>query len=218
MLAVLPYPIFCDLSVMQFLFAYFVFLISAVSALPISKRLYRPSSPMFSVIAHHEGAVFQYHLLKWDGKDLVLNADEAAFFGRIKADNDYILNLPGSNKSANGTQISPHTTSVFVNSTTYQLTTTSSQLNASTGFGIDHQKLTYKNSTGFLACPSNSYRGQYSVHWGNHNKTECPNKARGYSIELIVQTDSTINYNPLTNKVSNSSLPLIPKRKRFYFF
>ncbi|KAM3124406.1 hypothetical protein CJJ07_002060 [Candidozyma auris] len=200
------------------LLAFFFFVLS-VTALPINKRLYKPSSPVFSVIAHHEGAVFQYHLLKWDGEDLVLNADEKAFFGRIKASNNYILNLPGSNKSANATQIEPKTTSVIVDPDTFQLSTTKSAVNASSGFGIDHQKLTYKNSSQFLACPANTYRGEYYVHWGNHNRTECPNQARGYQIELIVQSDDAINYNPETNKLGNSSLPLIPqKKKRFLFF
>ncbi|KAF3985731.1 hypothetical protein FT663_04841 [Candidozyma haemuli var. vulneris] len=203
---------------MQLFLTYLLVVISAVTALPINKRLYRPSSPVFSVIAHHEGAVFQYYLLKWDGYDLVLNTDETAFFGRIKANNDYILNLPGSNKSANASQIEPHNTNVYVNPETYQLSTTESAVNASSGFGITHQKLTYQNSTGFLACPANNFRGEYYVHWGNNNQTECPNKARGYQIELIVQSDDTINYNPETNKLSNSSLPLIPKSKRFYFF
>ncbi|QEL58168.1 hypothetical protein SBP28_000176 [Candidozyma auris] len=182
------------------LLAFFFFVLS-VTALPINKRLYKPSSPVFSVIAHHEGAVFQYHLLK------------------IKASNNYILNLPGSNKSANATQIEPKTTSVIVDPDTFQLSTTKSAVNASSGFGIDHQKLTYKNSSQFLACPANTYRGEYYVHWGNHNRTECPNQARGYQIELIVQSDDAINYNPETNKLGNSSLPLIPqKKKRFLFF
>lgn len=204
---------------MQFFLAYLCVLLSAVSALPINKRLYKPSSPVFSVIAHHEGAVFQYHLLKWDGHDLVLNTDEAAFFGRIKANNDYILNLPGSNKSANATQIEPKTTNVYINPETYQLSTTESPVNATSGFGISHQKLTYKNSTEFLACPANSFRGEYYVYWGNNNKTECPSQDRGYPIELIVQSDDAINYNPETNKLGNSLLPLIPsKKKRFVFF
>lgn len=203
---------------MQLLLTYLLVLLTAVSALPINKRLYKPSSPVFSIIAHHESAVFQYYLLKWDGQDLVLNTDEAAFFGRIKANNDYVLNLPGSEKADNATQIAPKTTNVYVNPKTFQLSTTEAPVNASTGFGITDQKLTYQNSTGFLACPANTYRGEYYVHWGNHNKTECPNQDRGYAVELIVQSDDAINYNPETNKLGNSLSPLIPQKKRFYFF
>lgn len=174
-------------------------------AVPV-KRLYRPSSAVFSVIAHHEGAVFQYNLLKYNGKELVLNADEKAFFGRVRASQGYVLNLPGSDKSDNSTQQVANNTNVHVDPKTYQLTTTIGSRNATHGFGITNQKLTYRNSTGFLACPDNSYRGEYLVYWGNNNRTACPNKARGYNIELIVETDATINYNPSTN---NRTVPAV---------
>lgn len=192
-----------------------ILLLTTVLALPLSKRIYRPSSAVFSVIAHHKGAVFQYHLLKYDGKDLVLNADEKAFFGRVRASQGYILNLPVD--ITNGTQALAATTNVYVNPTTYKLSTTNSSSNSTTGFGIDRQKLTFNDSTGFLACPDLTYRGEYHVYWGNHNQTECPNKSRGYDIELIVQTDASISYNPSTNKVTNSTVPGI-SRKRFFFF
>lgn len=179
--------------------ANFLVFLSTINAFPLWKRLYRPSSPVFSIIAHHEGKVFQYHLLKWDGKDLVLNADEQAFFGRVRASEGYILNLPGSNKTAGSTQTSPASTNVYVDPKTFKLSTTEKALNSSTGFGIQSQKLSYQNSTLFLACPGNTYRGEYYVYWGNNNQTVCPNMARGYTIDLIVQTDATINYNPETN-------------------
>lgn len=200
------------------LIANFIVLISTILAVPITKRLYRPSSPVFSIIAHHEGAVFQYHLLKWDGKDLVLNADEQAFFGRVRASEGYILNLPGSNHSANATQSVARTTNVHVDPKTFKLTTTNSSLNSTHGFGIDKQKLTYKNSSAFLACPGNSYRGEYYLYWGNHNKTTCPNKARGYTVDLIVQTDATVNYTPETNVRNFTIPPISEKKKRFYLF
>lgn len=179
-----------------------VSLLSAVLALPIDKRLYQPSSPVFSVIAHHEGAVFQYHLLKFDGQDLVLNTDEKAFFGRVQGSHNYTLNLPGSEKGDNATQTAPDTINVVVDPKSQRLTTTKLPINATTGFGIEHQKLTYKNESAFLACPSPGYRGEYYVYFGNHNKTECPPESfsRGYTVELIVESDSTVNYNPDTNK------------------
>lgn len=208
----------------------FLLLALCAVAVPV-KRLYRPSSAVFSVIAHHEGAVFQYNLLKYNGKELVLNADEKAFFGRVRASEGYVLNLPGSVKSNNTTQLLSNNTNVHIDAKTYQLTTTESASNATHGFGIVDQKLTYSNSSGFLACPSNSYRGEYLVYWGNNNKTSCPNKARGYTIELIVETDATINYNPSTNTqtipaISNGTLTNISsnystknsKAKRWFFF
>lgn len=195
-----------------------ILLSSAVLALPMSKRIYKPSSGVFSVIAHHEGAVFQYHLLKYDGLDLVLNADELAFFGRVRASEGYILNLPGSDKTENSTQEVAYTTNVYVNPNTYKLSTTNSSSNSTHGFGIDSQKLSYKNSTAFLACPDQTYRGEYHVYWANNNKTVCPYKARGYDIELIVQMDTSIDYNPTTNKETNSSHPDITYKKRFHFF
>lgn len=196
--------------------AYFLVLVSTITAFPISKRLYRPSSPVFSIIAHHEGAVFQYHLLKWDGEDLLLNADEEAFFGRVRASLGYILNLPGSNHSAGANQLIANTVNVHVDPRTNKLTTTNSSANSTHGFGITEQKLTYKNSTEFLACPGRSYRGEYYLYWGNHNKTVCPFKSRGYTVELIVQMDSTINYSPETNTRNFTIPPVSEKKKKRY--
>lgn len=208
------------------------FLCFNAQAIPLPnlfKRLYSPNSPTFSVIAHHEGAVFQYNLLKWDGKDLVLNADEQAFFGRVRASEGYILNLPGSNKTAGATQSQANTVNVHVDPKTYKLSTTSQAANSTTGFGIIEQKLSYQNSTAFLACPDGSYRDEYHVYWSNNNQTLCPGMFNGYTIELIVQTDAAVTYTPQTNVDSNTTnstnstiaplgLPPIQNKKRFYFF
>lgn len=207
----------------------------AAIPLPLFKRLYSPNSPVFSVIAHHEGAVFQYNLLKWDGKDLVLNADEQAFFGRVRASEGYILNLPGSNKTTNGTQDIANTVNVHVDPKTNKLSTTRNAQNSTQGFGIVQQKLSYKNSTEFLACPDGSYRDVYHVYWANGGNTTCPGRANGFTIDLIVQIDAAITYTPQTNSQSNGTstnmtqpieslapaplgLPPIQTRKRFFFF
>lgn len=202
---------------MQFLLALFVALLCTVQAAPISKRFYRPSSEVFSVIAHHEGAVFQYNLLKWDGEDLVLNADEQAFFGRVRASQGYVLNLPITSSLSNSTknktaQTSAESVNVHVDPVSYKLSTTKLALNSTHGFGISQQKLTYKNSTEFLACPEYGFRGEYLVYWGNHNKTVCPNKAQGYQIELIVQTDAYVDYNPTSNNRTSSVFGNLKRR------
>lgn len=179
-----------------------LFLLLLTSAQPLWRRFFQPSSPMFSVIAHHKGAVFQYHLLKTDGHDLLLNADETAAFGRIRATQGYILNLPGTNSL----QPVPENKNVHVDPETYKLSVVDNLVNATQGFGIEHQKLTFRNSSGFLACPDDGYRGEYHLYWGNYNFTSCPNNAQGYDVELLVQVDATVNYNPQTN------------HKRFHFF
>lgn len=212
-----------------------LFVYTAAIPLPILKRLYSPSSPVFSVIAHHQGAVFQYNLLKWDGKDLVLNADEQAFFGRVRASEGYILNLPGSNKTANGTQELANTVNVHVDPKTFKLSTTQSAQNSTQGFAIVLQKLSYRNSTEFLACPDGSYRDVYHVYWANRGNTTCPGRANGFSIDLIVQVDAAVTYTPQTNVQTNGTttnstqpiqslmpaplgLPPINTKKRFFFF
>ncbi|GEQ69488.1 hypothetical protein JCM33374_g3160 [Metschnikowia sp. JCM 33374] len=198
-------------------------LLNTAHGFPLFKRFFRPSSEVFSVIAHHNGGVFKYHLLKWNGEALMLNADEEAFFGRVRASQGYVLNLPMT-----GTTGMAGTINVQVDNTTNQLITTPSANNASHGFGIFNSRLAYQNSTEFLACPDLSYRGQYSVYFGNFNKTKCPSNARGYTIELIVQTNAYSNYNPSSNRdlypPSNATGPDIPivlkgqNTKRFYFF
>lgn len=200
-------PILIPMNLLSLVISLYVICLAQAVPLPsFFKRLYSPSSPVFSVIAHHQGAVFQYNLLKWDGKDLVLNADEQAFFGRVRASEGYILNLPGSNKTANATQGIANTYNVHVNPKTNKLSTTLEAANSTQGFGIIQQKLSYKNSTEFLACPDGSYRDVYHVYWGNNNKTVCPRRANGYNIELIVQVDATVNYTPQTNVQNNTTI------------
>lgn len=212
----------------------FLLLCLNVQAIPLPtffKRFYSPSSATFSVIAHHEGAVFQYNLLKWDGQDLVLNADEQAFFGRVRASEGYILNLPGSNKTAGASQGVANTVNVHVDPNTNKLSTTTQASDSTTGFGIIDQRLSYRNSTEFLACPDQSYRDVYHVYWANNNTTVCPSGLFGYTIDLIVQTDAHITYTPETNSVQNMTnesttnlgtsslgLPPILNKKRYYFF
>lgn len=162
------------------------------------RRFYQPTSPVFSLIAHHEGAVFQYNLVKFDGEDLLLNADESAFFGRIRASTGYVLNIPyGTNSSRNVSL--PSLTNVHVDTKTGLLSSTKAANASLTHFGISHSLLSYKNSTSFLACPDMSYRGQYRVFWKGQNITSCPRNATGYDITLLVQIDATINYDIKTN-------------------
>lgn len=203
----------------------FIVLLCTAQALPLSKRFYSPSSPVFSVIAHHEGGVFQYNLLKWNGEDLLLNADEKAFFGRVRASQGYVLNLPIDGTLLNGTQEAAGTANVHVDPQTHKLTTTLDANSASHDFAINDSKLSYKNSTEFLACPDLSYQGQYHVYWGNYNQTLCPRNVRGYSVELLVQVDAYTNYTPESNKpfafntTSSPGSPVVKQaRKRFFFF
>lgn len=201
-----------------------VVLLACVLAAPLKKRFYSPSSPVFSVIAHHKGRVFSYNLLKFDGEDLLLNADEEAFFGRVRAAQGYILNLPLVNTTTNRTSIddklsTPGTINVRVDPKTHKLTTTRKANESSHGFGISKQKLTYHNLTEFLACPTASYRGEYELYWGGRNVTHCPNNSTGYIVELITQTDATIDYTPETNVDRfNVTSELSKRSKRFHWF
>ncbi|CUM67587.1 uncharacterized protein PRCAT00005287001 [Priceomyces carsonii] len=173
-------------------------LVCQVAAHPVSKRLYQPTSPMFSLIAEHDGAVFQAHLVKFDGTDLKLVADEAAFFGRIKANNGYVLNIPSADNSTNSTNsgVPPSTTNVLIDDHD-KLTTTVGA--ATEHFGIEKSLLTYKNSTSFVACGDQSYRGEYSVYFKPGSNFTCPFNSTGYDINLRVQVDATVNYNPNVN-------------------
>lgn len=158
----------------------FLFLATFLEALPIdkSKRLYQPTSPIFTLIAQHKGEDFKYKLVKFDGKDLILNADESLFFGRIRANGGYTLNIPFGNNTSNYTNppgvqnasnVSsgnglqpPLSSSVFIDGA--NKLTVASNRSASFGFGISNSLLTYQNSTSFLACPvySNSSTALYS--------------------------------------------------------
>lgn len=163
------------------------------------KRFFQSTSPTFSLIAYHNGSVFQYNLVKYDGTDLVLHQDDKAFFGRIRAHEGYILNLPAANASNNSSKsYLPSTVNVRVDNTS-RLTTTSESNLSSEHFGISHSLLTYHNSTRFLACPSNSYTGGYHIYFKGKRNLTCPTNSTGYDIALLVQVDATTEYNPETN-------------------
>lgn len=176
----------------------FLLFVGLCMAFPF-RRFYQPTSPVFSLIAHHEGAVFQYNLVKFDGTDLLLNADETAFFGRIRASTGYVLNIPYGTNSSRNVSI-PSLINVHVDPKTGLLGSTKIANASLTHFGISHSLLSYKNSTSFLACPDMSYRGQYRVYWKGQNITSCPRNVTGYDINLLVQIDATINYDTQTNR------------------
>lgn len=188
---------------------------SNICALALPKRFYQPTSPMFSMIALHNGSVFQYNLVKYDGEELLLHADEKAFFGRIKANNGYILNIPGASGTSNNTNSSasvpPSNVNVHVDKHN-KLTTTTKANQSTTHFGVRKSLLTYKNSTAFKACPLHDYRGEYEIYANPHNGTRCPMNSTGYDISLLVQIDATLNYDSSTNTRTNG----FRKRAPFY--
>lgn len=189
--------------------------VTNVCALTLPKRFYQPTSPMFSMIALHNGSVFQYNLVKYDGTDLLLHADDKAFFGRIKANNGYVLNIPGASGSSNNTNsttVPPSNVNVRVDKHN-KLTTTTATNKSSTHFGVRKSLLTYKNSTNFKACPLRTYRGEYEIYTNHHNNTRCPFNATGYDISLLVQIDATLNYDSSTNTRGPS---MLKKRMPFY--
>lgn len=184
-------------------FVFALFIATLIDSAPVlQKRIFLPSSPVFSLIAHHKGAVFQYNLVKYDDDQLLLNADETAFFGRIKAHNGYVLNIPDfSNSTYNSTVNSttkvppPSTTNIEVNKN-HQLVIAKEAKDGSPHFGITNSKLTYHNSSSFLACPDHSYRSEYQIYW---DLPRCPNNSSGYDIDLLVQINGHINYDEYTN-------------------
>ncbi|ODV76923.1 uncharacterized protein CANTADRAFT_57532 [Suhomyces tanzawaensis NRRL Y-17324] len=205
-------------------------------ALPVGKRFYQATSPVFSLIAHHQGKEFQYNLVKFNGEDLELGVDEPAFFGRIRANQGYVLNIPFGN-SSNGTfsqsQNSSNTTyplntNVYVDKAG-KLTTTANNT-SSRGFGISGSLLTYQNSTKFLACPviaagranrtlrTNTTRLNdtlgYDIYFKGNSSAACPYNLTGYDISLLVQVSATVNYSPETNTNNFKKR----ESKRFWFF
>lgn len=205
---------------MKFAALFFFIFVGHVCALALPKRFYQPTSPMFSMIALHNGSVFQYNLVKYDGTDLLLHADDKAFFGRIKANNGYVLNIPGATGNSNNTNstssVPPSNVNVRVDKNN-KLTTTTRANQSTTHFGVRRSLLTYKNSTHFKACPLTNYRGEYEIYANNLNKTRCPRNATGYDISLLVQIDATLNYDSSTN-TRNSTLPFKKRKRSLPFF
>lgn len=164
---------------------FFVCLLQAFPISPVSPLVTRDElsiSPTFSLIAQHRGSTFRYNLVKFNGKDLVLNEDASIFFGKIGA-NGGSLQIPFSNYTTNATN--PPTSAVITTSTNKTLVpplpvfvnldrhgklSVNNNGTSTPGFGIADSLLTFKNSTQFLACPyipSPWESGNWTVASGN---------------------------------------------------
>ncbi|KAG5421284.1 hypothetical protein I9W82_000374 [Candida metapsilosis] len=198
-----------------------------VAAAPVDKRFFAPSSPVFSLIAVHNGTTFNSNLVKFNGSAIKLGSDDKAFFGTIEADKGYVLNLPSTNGS-NETS----TVNVVVSNKTHLVSTTTKNGSASEHFGIVNGWLSYLNSTQFLACPeatedeeesssnSTSKRSkkstkksssvskasqtpsnssiEYDLFANPLNKTKCET-GKGYDVKLLVQLSVPVSFTPETN-------------------
>ncbi|KAI3404064.2 hypothetical protein KGF56_003100 [Candida oxycetoniae] len=179
-----------------------------VEAAPLNKRLFAPSSPVFSLIAIHKGEPFHAHLVKFNGSSIKLGSDDKALFGTIEADNGYILNLPTTNGS-NITSVS----NVVVSNKTQLLETTTKNGSASQHFGITNGWLSFLNSTSFLACAEldtsnvtasrnstgySNITGNYDLYFNPKNTTKCPSGV-SYDVKLSVQLSVPISFSPETN-------------------
>lgn len=164
----------------------------------LEKRFFLPTSPVFSLIAVRNGTRLQSSLVKFNGSDLILDNDDKAFFGRIKALNGYVLNIPFANGTTNVTY--PSTRNVHVGRDML-LSSTNRPLNSTGEFGILNSLLTYKNSTQFLVC-SEPETNHYALY-ARHGNTTCPSTGNsGYIINLLVQVAAHVNYNPESNRNS----------------
>ncbi|KAK6205205.1 uncharacterized protein RJT21DRAFT_80543 [Scheffersomyces amazonensis] len=175
-----------------------LFLSLVISApIPVPSQ---PTSPIFSMIAFHDGAQFRYNLVYFDGVDLKLRSDTNAFFGRINGAENWALNMPIS--STENEQ--PVNINVVVDEDGKLTSTNNTDVEASSGFAITNSLLTFENSSSFVACSDEGYLGEYGIYIADANETSecsCPNNITGYEIVLKVQLDSTVNYNPQSNPI-----------------
>lgn len=126
------------------------------------------TSPTFTLVAFHKGKEFQYNMVKYNGENLELTRDEPAFFGHIESYKGYALSIPGI--SANPYDYDSSDETNFVYKETNVTVSPNGLLVAkanqtSHDFGISNSLLTYKNSSGFMACPVWSHK---NATWGKH--------------------------------------------------
>ncbi|KAK6461048.1 hypothetical protein DFJ63DRAFT_314840 [Scheffersomyces coipomensis] len=166
------------------IFQVFSFLLSLIFAAPITN--FNQYSPVFSLIAFHNGSTFTYNLVYFDGIDLKLRSDNALFLGRINSGEDWVLNIPQA------TQPPPSSVNVLVEDDGKLSSTYNTSEEATSGFAIANSLLTFENSTEFIACSNESYLGDYDIYIAD---SICPNNSSGFDIVLMVQLDSTVNFN-----------------------
>lgn len=168
-----------------------LFFVCFSEAYPLLKKELQPTSPTFSLIALHQGAQFQSNLVKFDGIDLKLWADAPPFFGRIKGNQGFVLNIPDA------TFPPPSPVAVVVDSKGRLTSNANTTTEALGNFGISSSLLTFNGSSDFLACPSGNYRSEYDIY-ALTGETNCPNPefGYGYNITLLVQVLATVDYLP----------------------
>ncbi|RCK64213.1 hypothetical protein Cantr_10463 [Candida viswanathii] len=170
-------------------------------AAPLYKRIYTPTSPVFSLLAIHNGSITNADVLTFNGSSVKVGTDDSPFFGRIDAAAGYVLNVPFTNVTNRTSPVN-----VLVDEETYQLTTTASNstVNGTEGFGIDNGYLTFENSTNFLVCselPLNrtlNETGGFLIYANPKNTSTCE-YGPGFSVKLLTELVISFSYSPSTN-------------------
>ncbi|EMG49602.1 hypothetical protein SBY92_004500 [Candida maltosa Xu316] len=176
----------------------FVVLAFQVQAVAITKRIYTPTSPVFSLLAIPKGNISESDILTFNGSAIKIGSQDSPFFGRIDAQQNYSLNIPFTN---NTNKTSPITVQIDED---YKLAVSeANSTNVTTGFGIVNGYLTYANSTGFIVCPDalnatvNGTSG-FSVYANPKNSTSCPS-GEGVDVKLLAELVISYSYTPSTN-------------------
>lgn len=180
---------------------YLASLLAAAQAVPLYKRVYQQTSPMFSLIAEgtEEDTPLKGELVKFDGDQLKLLTDDDAFVGRIKALTGYVLNVPGTLGKA------PSQTNLQVDSEG-QLKAASGNDKSTQNFALSKSQLVQAKNNKFRVCPDlndgqkwdeEKWRDfEYSIYTGD---SSCPDDTKGIEVVLHSQIDATINYSSDTN-------------------
>lgn len=183
------------------LFTFLIALLLQTEAVPITKRIYTPTSPVFSLLAVHNGSITNADVLTFNGSAVKVGSDDSPFFGRIDAERGYVLNVPFTNLT-NKTS----STNVLVDEDTYELTVVESNAttNGTKGFGINNGYLTFENSTNFLVCselPLNrtaNETGGFLIYANPKNTSTCE-YGPGYQVKLLTELIVSLSYSPSTN-------------------
>lgn len=177
------------------------YLLAAVQAVPLYKRVYQQTSPMFSLVAEgsEEDSPLKGELVKFDGDQLKLLTDDDVFYGRVKALTGYVLNVPGTLGKA------PSQTNIRIDDEG-QLKAASGSDQSTENFALSKSQLVQEKSNKFRVCPDledgqkwdeDKWRDfEYSIYTGD---SSCPDDTKGIEVVLHSQIDATINYTSDTN-------------------
>lgn len=153
--------------------------------------VFTPSSPIFSLLALHNGTITNANVLTFNGTALKIGTNDFPFLGRIDAEGGYVLHVAATNETTGTNKSVPYT--VVVDDETSQLVVVeaNSSISSAEEFHLQNGLLSYANSTKFIVCSDaplnrtlNTTGSGLDVYFNGASNFSCP-YGQGTEVSLL---------------------------------